>query len=343
MILTVNFIYAIILRAKMNVTNKMINKQLRTAGRIYNLFIDFSRESKFRRNQKVLNWFLRGKKFKGLQCSETWIMHENGSKLRILIYKPLTPGHNAAGVLWIHGGGYGIGLPEMSAVMSKRLITAGNCVVIAPDYRLSIDSPYPAALEDCYDALLWMRDHAEELGIRDDQLIVGGESAGGGLTAALNLYARDKGEINIAFQIPLYPMIDDRMSSESAKENNAPVWNSDSNRMGWKLYLGELFGKDVPAYAAAARAKDYRNLPPAVTFVGDLETFRDETIEYVNNLRKAGVPADFQIYKGCYHAFDVLCPNAEVSKEAVSFLMKSFRYALDHYFAKQPAAPIPTR
>lgn len=320
----------------MNVTNKMINKQLRTVGKIYSIIMDFSNETTFRRNQKMLNRFSRGKKIKGLQCNEEWISRKKDrSKLRILIYKSLTSKQNVAGVLWIHGGGYGIGLPELSSAMIKRLISESNCVVVAPDYRLSIDAPYPAALEDCYEALLWMKNHAKELGVRDDQLMVGGESAGGGLTAALSLYARDKGEVEIAFQMPLYPMIDDRMVSESAKENNAPVWNSKSNRMGWKLYLGDLFEKDVPAYAAAARATDYSNLPPSVTFVGDLEPFRDETIEYVNNLRKAGIPVDFQIYKGCYHGFDIMCPNAKVSKEAVSFLSNSFRYAIKHYFAKQ--------
>ena len=320
----------------MNVTNKMINKQLRTVGKIYSIIMDFSNETTFRRNQKMLNRFSRGKKIKGLQCNEEWISRKKDrSKLRILIYKSLTSKQNVAGVLWIHGGGYGIGLPELSSAMIKRLISESNCVVVAPDYRLSIDAPYPAALEDCYEALLWMKNHAKELGVRDDQLMEGGESAGGGLTAALSLYARDKGEVEIAFQMPLYPMIDDRMVSESAKENNAPVWNSKSNRMGWKLYLGDLFEKDVPAYAAAARATDYSNLPPSVTFVGDLEPFRDETIEYVNNLRKAGIPVDFQIYKGCYHGFDIMCPNAKVSKEAVSFLSNSFRYAIKHYFAKQ--------
>ena len=320
----------------MNVTNKMINKQLRTVGKIYSIIMDFSNETTFRRNQKMLNRFSRGKKIQGLQCNEEWISRKKDrSKLRILIYKSLTSKQNVAGVLWIHGGGYGIGLPELSSAMIKRLISESNCVVVAPDYRLSIDAPYPAALEDCYEALLWMKNHAKELGVRDDQLMVGGESAGGGLTAALSLYARDKGEVEIAFQMPLYPMIDDRMVSESAKENNAPVWNSKSNRMGWKLYLGDLFEKDVPAYAAAARATDYSNLPPSVTFVGDLEPFRDETIEYVNNLRKAGIPVDFQIYKGCYHGFDIMCPNAKVSKEAVSFLSNSFRYAIKHYFAKQ--------
>src|SRR5690606_17891497 len=134
---------------------------------------------------------------------------------------------------------------------------------------------------DCYEILLWMKNNAGSLGIREDQLMVGGESAGGGLSASLAMYARDKGLVKLAFQMPLYPMIDDRMETESAKENNAYVWNSNMNRWAWKLYLGELFGRDnVPVYAAAARAEDYSHLPPAVTFVGDIEPFRDETIEF---------------------------------------------------------------
>lgn len=223
----------------------------------------------------------------------------------------------------------------MSGDMYKRLLDTKDCVIVAPDYRLSIDAPYPAALKDCYEVLLWMKEHAKELGIRDDQLMAGGESAGGGLTVALALYARDKGEVNLAFQMPLYPMMDDRMETESARDNNAPVWNSATNRWGWKLYLGELYGQDVPAYAAAARAEDYRNLPPAVTFVGDIEPFRDETIQYVENLRSAGVPVNFEIYKGAYHGFDIIHSKAQVSQTARKFLMDAFQYAADHYFAPQ--------
>ncbi len=180
-----------------------------------------------------------------------------------------------------------------------------------------------------------MKEHAGDLGIRDDQLMVGGESAGGGLAAALSLYERDRSGVKIAFQILLYPMLDDRMTNESAKENKAPVWDSNANRVAWGLYLGDLAGKDVSPYAAPARATDFTCLPPATTFVGDLEPFKDETILYVRNLRDAGVPVDFELYEGCYHAFDRMNPYAEVSKKAISFLMKSFKYAIEHYFAEQ--------
>ncbi|WAH38027.1 alpha/beta hydrolase [Alicyclobacillus dauci] len=323
----------------MRITNKMIDRQLRTRGKIINILVRKSAEEKFVKsmhtNKKMMSR-TKGKNIEGLTCTEEWISRANdGSKLRIRMYKPLHPKSHVPGVLWIHGGGYAMGNPEMSAVTYKRLIAESDCVIVAPDYRLSIEAPYPAALQDCYDALLWMKEHAKELGIRDDQLMVGGESAGGGLTAALTLYARDMAEVQIAFQMPLYPMIDDRMITESSIDNNAPAWDSNSNRWAWKLYLGDLYEKDVPGYAAPARAKDYSNLPPTVTFVGDLEPFRDETIQYVENLRQAGVPVDFEMYEGCYHGFDIICPKAEVSKRAISFFVSSFKYAVDHYFAEQ--------
>lgn len=322
----------------MKVSYKMIDKQLRLRGFLFNLLVSRSSEDKyikFMQTIKKATSRQKGKMVEGLETTEEWITREDGTKLRVCVYKPLHLKEEAPGVLWLHGGGYAQGIPELFANTYKRLIEARDCVVVAPDYRLSIEAPYPAALEDSYDTLLWMKNHAEDLGVKSNQLMVGGESAGAGLTAAVTHYARDKCEVNIAFQMPLYPMIDDRMETESAKENNAPIWNSRTNGWAWKLYLGELYEKDVPIYAAPARAVDYSNLPPAVTFVGDIEPFRDETIQYVENLKKAGVPVDFEMFEGGYHGFDIINPKAEVSKKAISFFIHSFKYAVDHYFAEQ--------
>lgn len=326
-------------RARVKVSRKEVDKQLRFRGVLLNRLVVKKSEDKFieamHHSRKMMDKRFRGKDIDGLDCSEVEVSRADGSVIRVRIYKPLHPVKRVPGVLWIHGGGYAQGVPEMSGEMYKELINASDCVIIAPDYRLSIDAPYPAALEDCYEVLLWMKNHAAALGIRDDQLMAGGESAGGGLTAALALYARDRGEVKLAFQMPLYPMLDDRMATESARENNAYVWNSDMNRWAWKLYLGDFFGKDVPIYAAAGRAADYRNLPPAVTFVGDIEPFRDETIQFVENLKRAGVPVDFKIYKGAYHGFDIINPKAEISRAARDFLMQSFKHAAQHLFAPQ--------
>lgn len=319
----------------MNIGSEMIDPELRWTGRIARLLLRLTTPAAFRRLNRLSALLPKSGKPKDLLVSEVWIPRRDGGQQRLMIYKSLHAGTGMPGLLWAHGGGYLMGTPEQDVATFRRLIAAGNCVVVAPDYRLGFEAPYPAALEDCYDALLWLREHSDELGVREDQIAVGGMSAGGGLTAALTLYARDRGEVQIAFQMPLYPMIDDRMSTESSKDNDAPVWGSTANKVAWQIYLGELYGKDVPYYAAAARALDYRGLPPTFTFVGDLEPFRDETTQYVNNLKAAGVPVAFELYKGAYHGFDVIAPKAEISRKATAFFVSWFGLAVQNYFAPQ--------
>ena len=258
--------------------------------------------------------------------------------IEILVLRPLKnarPKSKTPGVLWIHGGGYRTGMAGM-IYMSRalNLVKTYGAVVVTPEYRLSHEAPYPAALEDCYAALKYLKEHIEELGINDSQLMVGGESAGGGLTAALCMYTRDKGEINIAYQMPLYPMIDNE-DTESSKDNHAPIWNTKKNHSAWKLYLRGLEGKEVPAYAAPARQTDYSNLPPAYTFVGDIEPFYCETLTYIENLHKAGIEAKVDVYPNRFHAFDMMMPFKKVSKEAIAEFEKQFCYAVKHYFAPQ--------
>ena len=190
------------------------------------------------------------------------------------------------------------------------------------------------ALADCYEALLYMASHCNELGIRSDQIFVGGESAGGGLCAALCQLARDRGEVNIAFQMPLYPMIDDR-DTDSSRDNHSLGWNTASNHFGWKVYLGRLYGSDeVPPYAAPARRSDFHGLPPLYTFVCTGEPFYCETLSYVENLREAGVEAELDIYEGLFHAFDILQPWRKVSRTAVERFDAAFRRARARYFAE---------
>jgi acetyl esterase/lipase len=319
----------------MKLTSKMIDPELRWRGRIMRLLLRPETPAAFLRLKRLSQRTIKAKWPSDMQVSQVWIPRRDGGRLRLMIYQPLQAGERRPGLLWIHGGGYLIGVPEQDKNTYRQLIAAGDCVIVAPDYRLGSDAPYPAALHDCYDALLWLKQHADELGVRDDQLAVAGMSAGGGLTAALTLYARDQGEVQVAFQMPLYPMIDDRMNTESATDNHAPVWNSVSNRVGWQVYLGELYGKDVPPYAAAARSTDYRGLPPTCTFVGDLEPFRDETLRYVQDLKAAEVPVAFELYPGAYHGFDVVVPKAAISRQATAFLMRWFEFAVQNYFAPQ--------
>lgn len=272
--------------------------------------------------------------------TERKYIKSNGNRIKLLILKPDIPqqGEKKPGILWIHGGGYITGMAEM-VYMSRsiHLVKKYGVTVISPEYRLAGQAPYPAALIDCYHALLYMKKHTEELGIRKEQIMVGGESAGGGLAAALCMYAKDKRTVNIAYQMPLYPMIDNE-DTETSRDNHAPVWNTKRNHYGWKQYLKGITGEKVPAYAAPARRKDYSGLPPAYTFVCTAEPFYAETITYVRNMQEAGVDARIDIYPGMFHAFDMLLPFLPISKRAAEGFEKNFEYAMAHYFSKQGEA-----
>ncbi|OBK13716.1 alpha/beta hydrolase [Mycobacterium asiaticum] len=324
----------------MNITDDMIDPQLRRRAKIMRALMANQDERKIRRMRRLdaaLGRYAQRRRKSGMREETEWITRSDGTRLRILVYTPLEPQAGVAGMLYLHGGGYALGSPDLEAVGCRALIEQSDCVVVSPDYRLSTEAPYPAALEDCYAALLWLKDNAERLGVRSDQLAVTGGSAGGGLTAALTLYARDKGEVGVAFQMPLYPMIDDRSTTPFAQHNDAPVWDAATNKAAWRMYLGDLYGtKQVPAYAAPARATDYRGLPPTFTFVGDIDTFHDETVAYVDALQAADVPTEFRVFPGCYHGFEGFAGKADVSQRAIQYRNRWFRRALDTYFCPQP-------
>ena len=259
-------------------------------------------------------------------------------RIRIRMIRPAgEPPEKSPGVLWIHGGGYQSGSSrDVYVTRALSLTVKFGAVVVSPDYRLSRKHPFPAGLHDCYAALLYMKEHAEELGIRDDQIMVGGESAGGGLAAALCMLAKDCGSVNIAFQMPLYPMLDDR-DTETSRDNHAPNWNTKRNHKAWKRYLRDAWGTDlVSPYAAPARREDVSGLPPCYTYVGAIEPFCRETVDYVERLKQAGIEAEADVYPDWFHAYDLIFPMKKVSREAIGKFEQHFAYALAHYFAPQP-------
>ena len=220
-------------------------------------------------------------------------------------------------LLWIHGGGYFLGMKEMVYMgRAAGLVKKYGITVLSPGYRLALQSPYPAALQDCFRTLLYMKKHAARLGIDENRIMVGGESAGGGLAAALCMLARDRGSVKIRYQFPLYPMLS-CLDTESSRDNHGRVWNTKRNHLGWKLYLRKNAGGAVSPYASPGLQKDFRNLPPAYTFVGRGEPFYTETLEYVRKLREAGILASADVYPTDMHAFDMLDPDSEISREAV--------------------------
>ena len=164
--------------------------------------------------------------------------------------------------------------------------------------------------------------------------MVGGESAGGGLCAAVCIKARDTGEVNVAFQMPLYPMLDDR-DTETSRDNHGRVWNTWKNHFGWRCYLRGTDRETLPPYAAPARAGNMEGLPPAYTFVSTGEPFYAETLEYIRRLKDCGIPASADVYETDMHAFDMMRPKDALSIEAARRFNESFAYAQAHYFAPQ--------
>ena len=252
-----------------------------------------------------------------------------------LVLSPKKKPVNATGILWLHGGGYILGMKEM-VHMSRAvdLVKYYGAVVLSPGYRMAFQAPYPAAAEDCYAALLYMKEHAKQLGIRTDQIMVGGESAGGGLCVAVCMMARDLQTVNIAYQMPLYPMLDDR-DTETSRDNHGKIWNTRKNHFAWSQYLRKLPDTNVPIYAAPARATDFSHLPPAYTFVGNGEPFYAETVRYIEELQKNEIPAEIDIYPTNMHAFDMMRPEEELSRKAAEKFNQRFAYAQSHFFAEQ--------
>ena len=258
-----------------------------------------------------------------------------GHRVPLLILSPENGAKDAPGVLWIHGGGYVTGMKEM-VYMSRAvdLVREFGAVAVSPGYRPAWLHPFPAAFDDCYAALLWLKENGASLGVRPDRLIVGGESAGGGLAAAVCMKARDEKSAEIACQLPLYPMLDN-FDTESSGNNHGRIWNTRRNHFGWRMYLRQNAKKNVPPYASPARQTDFSGLPPCYSFVGDGEPFYAETLRYIENLRKAGVEARCDVFHTDIHAFDMLYPDLDVSKRAAEAFREHFAAAVKTGFASK--------
>ena len=274
------------------------------------------------------------RKPKGIHIEKEYI-HSEGRRIPLLILRPKQQREKAPGVLWIHGGGYFLGMKEMVyASRAVDFVRKFGAAVVSPGYRLALWKPYPAAFQDCYQALLFLKEQADRLRIRDDQIFVGGESAGGGLAAAVCMAARDEGTVHVAYQMPLYPMLDNWDTMSSAN-NHGRVWNTRKNHLGWRMYLRKHWRESVPPYASPARQTNYQGLPPAYTFVGDQEPFYAETLDYIEHLKQCGISAEVDVYPCNIHAFDLMKPEWEISRQAVDRCNEHFAYAAEHYFAPQ--------
>lgn len=250
----------------------------------------------------------------GVDVEDRWTRGDTETpQVRMRWYRPSDTTSPTPALLWIHGGGYVIGFPEQDHRLLLSIARELGIAVAAVDYRLAPEHPHPAPLDDCYAALRWLHE-TPGLGVRPDRIAIGGASAGGGLAAALTLLATDRAEVPVAFQLLVYPMLDDRtVTRADIDTSKVRVWNARSNAFGWRSYLGAAPGApEVSPYAAPARRPDLAGLPPTWIGVGTHDLFHDEDVAYARRLAEAGVACDLEVVPGAYHAFDGVSRTAPV-------------------------------
>jgi acetyl esterase/lipase len=249
------------------------------------------------------------------------------------------PRHPVAGraVLWIHGGGYRTGSAVFDAALLRAYADETRALVVAVDYRLAPEHPFPAPLDDCQAAYRWLVDQE---GVDPALVVIAGASAGGGLAAALVQSLRDQGAVRAAGQVLGYPMLDDRTALRRDLDGAHLIWPNDVNRVAWQEYTGHEPGSAaVPPYAVPGRTEDLAGLPPAWIGVGTADLFCAEDVGYAARLADAGVEVQVEVVTGAFHGFDIMKPDAEVSRAFVAAQTRAASGFLDAAEAARGSEP----
>ncbi|MDT5094920.1 MAG: hypothetical protein QOH60_4283 [Mycobacterium sp.] len=256
----------------------------------------------------------------GVDRCDSSTVTDDGAGLRLSWYQDATTEPPGSAVLYLHGGGFIVSLLPAYDRMMRAYVRATGVPMLLVDYRVAPEHPHPTPVEDCYAALCWLADSATELGVDPKRIGVMGESAGGGLAAGVALMARDRRGPSVAQQMLFYAMLDDRtVRPDPELPSEYLVFTYDDNQTGWGALLGPARqGEEVPPYAAPARASDLSGLPATYIDVGDIDILRDENIDYARRLMTAGVPTELHVVPGLPHGFDMVAPEALVTKRVIA-------------------------
>ena len=253
----------------------------------------------------------------GVQTTDVQVTGYEGAAIGARLYQKdgSSPG---SAILYIHGGGMVLGSMELYDKVPAGYVAESGVPMLSVDYRLAPENRHPVPVEDCFAALIWLREHTGEYGIDPARIAVMGDSAGGGLAAATAILARDRG-VPLARQILIYPMLDDRNVVPDPELVEFATWSYDGNITGWGALLGDRRGTaDVPPCAAPARETDLAGLAPAYIEVGELDIFRDEDIEYARQLGRAGVSAELHVHPGVPHGFDAMAAGTGLGSRSTA-------------------------
>lgn len=267
-----------------------------------------------------------------VSISHDTVAAEDGYRIPVRVYRPDRGSRPSGAMLHIHGGAFVTGDLDVSETHCGRMADLADIVVVDVDYRLAPEHRFPTGFEDCYAVLEWLNDNAAELGIDTARLAVGGESAGGGLSAAVALAARDRGGPTSAYQLLLYPVIDDSLTSHSVRTmTNTPLWDGPNSALMWAHYLGPVDQRgDVSPYASPARAigteRGLSGLPPAYILACEHDPLRDEELMYAAELALAGVPVELHLVPGTFHGFDAF--PTQIGKRITAEYIAALRRAV---------------
>jgi acetyl esterase len=224
------------------------------------------------------------------------------SPLPVRIYRPIQEA-NLPVVVFFHGGGWALGGLNGHDAICRRIARENGALVVSVDYRLAPEHPYPAAVEDAYDATCWVAEHAANLGASPDKLIVMGDSAGGNLATVVSLMARELMGPQLASQVLIYPAVDFSEGFRSKQlYDDTPLLSRRDMDYFRALYIQQPADLKDP-YAAPLLADDFSNLPPALILTAEYDPLSDEGKAYADRLRASGNRVTFVCYPGMPHGF----------------------------------------
>ncbi|WEK47750.1 MAG: alpha/beta hydrolase [Candidatus Andeanibacterium colombiense] len=259
-------------------------------------------------------------------ATQAWAKVPGGPDVRLVVINPPSQRSKRAAILHIHGGGMVVGTADTAGMTRQLMALEHDCVIVSVEYRLAPETPFPGPQEDTYAALLWLAEHAGELGVDPARIVVFGESAGGGLAASLALMARDRAGPKLAGQVLIYPMLDWRTGGPDDQWQNAHtgefIWTRDKNRFGWESLRGDYEPSDErKGWFSPALAEDLTGLPPTYMITGALDLFLDEDLDYARRLIDAGVQTELHVYPGAIHAFEIV-PGTALQAQAAMDLRR---------------------
>ena len=249
----------------------------------------------------------------------------DGGEITVRVYRPHGAGPFGCHV-HLHGGGFWLGNLDHGESSSRHLAEGAGCVVVSVDYRLAPEHRFPVPAEDCYAALCWVVEHASELEIDPRRVSVGGESAGGNLTAVTALMARDRSGPAIVLQVLEIPVTDLTMSQPSIVENGAGYLLERSGMEQYRAYYADEADWTNP-YASPLLADDLSGLPPAVVMTCELDPLRDEGEAYARRLDEAGVPVQSTRWEGHFHGSCAMTALTASARQYRSEIIEAVRRA----------------